>query len=224
MKIAILGTGMVGQTLAARFRSLGHDVTIGTRDVDAARARTDQTAMGTPGFGTWYADHADIALATLSDAASAAELVIHASQGASAIDALTQAGADNLAGKVVLDVSLPLDFSTGMPTLSVANTDSLGEQIQRAFPAARVVKSLNVVNAAVMADPSQLVDQPTMFLAGDDDGAKARVRGLLEQLGWEDILDLGGIASARGTEMVFPLWMNLYGVVGSPVFGLKVVR
>jgi predicted dinucleotide-binding enzyme len=138
---------------------------------------------------------------------------------------LRLAGAAALAGKVLVDVSNPLDFSAGFPpTLFVKDTDSLGEQIQRSFPDARVVKALNTMNAAVMVDPGRLSSPSAVFLSGDDPGAKEQVAGLLREFGWDQILDLGGISTARGAEMLMPMWLQLMGAFGTPEFNWSIVR
>ena len=171
MKIAVLGTGMVGRALAGRLSGLGHDVTIGTRDPQATLARTEPDGMGNPPYSTWAKAHPEVALATFREAAAAAELVVNATNGSGALPALEQAGADHLAGKVIVDISNPLDFSQGFPpTLFVKDTDSLGEQIQRAFPQARVVKTLNTLNADLMVDPASLGAESSVFVSGDDAG------------------------------------------------------
>ncbi len=226
MRIAVLGTGMVGQAIAGRCAELGHDVTVGTRDVAAATSRRDPDGMGNPGFGDWSATQPEVAIATFSDAAAGAELIVNATSGGASLAALGEAGAENLANKVLLDVANPLDFSAGMPpTLSVKDTDSLAEQIQRAFPAARVVKSLNTMNATVMVHPELVAGgHHTTFVAGDDSEAKATVISLLSDLGHRDILDLGDITAARGTEMLLPLWLRLFGTLGTPAFQFAVVR
>jgi predicted dinucleotide-binding enzyme len=212
MRIAILGTGVVGRTLAARLVELGHDVVIGTRDVAATQAKAD-TPFPVP-------------LQASPEAAAGAELVINATGGEVSIAALTGAGAQNLAGKIIVDVSNPLDFSEGFPpTLSVCNTDSVGEQIQRAFPESYVVKTLNTVNTAVMVNPGTVGDgEHTLFVSGDDATAKATVTGLLREFGWHDIIDLGGIGTARGTEMMMPVWLRLMSALGHPEFNWKLVR
>ena len=225
MKIAVLGTGMVGQALAARLSGLGHDVTIGTRDPQATLARTEPDGMGNPPFSAWTADHADVRLAPFADAAAAAELVVNATSGAAALPALELAGADNLAGKVLVDISNPLDFSQGFPpTLFVKDTDSLGEQIQRAFPEVRVVKTLNTLNANLMVDPKNLGAESSIFVSGDDPVAKATVTELLQSFGHTDVIDLGDISTARGTEMLLPVWLRLMGALGTPAFNFKIVR
>jgi predicted dinucleotide-binding enzyme len=226
MDIAVLGTGMVGRAISARLSDLGHTVTIGTRDPGATLARTDADGMGNPPFATWHADHADLTLTTFADAASGAEVVVNASSGAATLDVLRLAGADNLAGKPLLDIANPLDFSAGFPpTLSVKDTDSLGEQVQRAFPEARVVKTLNTMNAHLMVHPRQLADgDHTVFVSGDDADAKRVATTLLTEMGHTDVIDLGGIETARGTEMLLPLWLRLMNSLGGPFFNVKVVR
>ena len=174
MKIAVLGTGMVGRTIAARLFGLGHDVVVGTRDPQATLARTDPDGMGNPPYAAWAADHAGVSLATFADAAAGAELVVNATSGHGALPALEAAGADNLTGKIVLDISNPLDFSKGMPpSLFVKDTDSLGEQVQRAFPQARVVKTLNTLTAELMVHPKNLGQESSVFVSGDATGVSA---------------------------------------------------
>ena len=227
MKIAVLGTGMVGRAIAARLAGLGHDVVIGTRDVDKTLARTEPDAMGNPPYAKWQEEQPDIRLVTFADASALGEVVVNATSGESSLAALEAAGAANLAGKVIADIANPLDFSQGMPpVLSVANTDSLGEQIQRAFPQARVVKTLNTMNAYVMVDPSRVPGHHSVFVAGEDAAAKEMVKGLLQEFGWKDdtVVDLGGIRAARGTEMYLPLWLSLWGALGTGDFNISVVR
>jgi predicted dinucleotide-binding enzyme len=225
MKFAVLGTGMVGQAIAARLSDLGHDVTIGTRDPQATLARTEPDGMGNPPFAAWAADHPDVGLATFADAARGAELVVNATSGFGALPALEQAGADNLAGKVLIDISNPLDFSRGFPpTLFVKDSDSLGEQIQRAFPQTRVVKTLNTLNADLMVDPKTLGADSSVFVSGDDATAKSTVTELLQSFGHTDVIDLGDISSARGTEMLLPVWLRLMGTLGTAAFNFKIVR
>jgi predicted dinucleotide-binding enzyme len=227
MKIAVLGTGIVGRTLSSRLAGLGHDVVIGTRDVDRTLSAAEPDRMGNVPLAQWQADHPEVRLLTFADAGVHGEIVANATAGGVSLAALEAAGADNLAGKVLIDVANTLDFSQGMPpTLSVVNTDSLGEQIQRAFPDARVVKTLNTMNASVMVDPSRVAGDHDVFVAGEDADAKETVKGLLREFGWKDdnIVDLGGIRSARGTEMYLPLWLSLFGVVGTADYNIKVVR
>ncbi|HLN76159.1 MAG TPA: NAD(P)-binding domain-containing protein [Nocardioidaceae bacterium] len=226
MRIAVLGTGMVGQAIAARLDELGHDVTLGTGNPEATLARTETDGMGNPGVGVWAAEHPAVTVATFHDAAAATELVVNATNGAVSLEVLAAAGAENLAGKVLVDIANPLDFSQGVPpTLFVKDTDSLGEQIQRAFPDARVVKTLNTMNAHLMADPKQLAEgDHSVFVSGDDAGAKDTVTELLTSMGHTDVIDLGDISTARGTEMLLPVWLRLWGALGTPVFNFKIVR
>jgi 8-hydroxy-5-deazaflavin:NADPH oxidoreductase len=225
MKIAVLGTGMVGRALAAKLADVGHDVVVGTRDVDATLARTLPGPMGHPPYAEWQKDHAKVRLLPFAEAGAHGEIVANATSGDGSIAALEAAG--DLAGKVIVDVANPLDFSQGFPpTLSVCNTDSLGEQIQKAFPGARVVKTLNTVNANVMVEPSRVPGEHTVFVAGEDAAAKETVKTLLREFGWSDgsILDLGGIRAARGVEMYLPLWLSLMGVLGTADFNIRVTR
>jgi 8-hydroxy-5-deazaflavin:NADPH oxidoreductase len=225
MKIAVLGTGMVGRALAARLSGLGHDVTIGTRDPAATLARTEPDGMGNPPFSAWASEHTEVRLAVLAEAAADAELIVNATNGSGAVPALEQAGADHLAGKVLIDIANPLDFSHGFPpTLFVKDTDSLGEQIQRAFPHARVVKTLNTMNANLMVDPASLGVESSVFVSGNDAAAKATVTELLASFGHTDIIDLGDISTARGTEMLLPVWLRLMGALDTAAFNFKIVR
>ena len=202
MRIGILGTGAVGQTLAGKLRELGHDVLIGSRTAGEGKR-------------------------PFAEAAAHGELVINATGGVNSLAALEAAGAENLKGKVLIDVANPLDFSKGMPpTLSVCNDDSLGEQIQRAYPHAKVVKALNTVNANVMVEPSLIPGEHSLPIAGDDEGAKAQVADLLESFGWprDAIVDLGDISGARATEMYLPLWLRLFQTQGTPHVSIRIVK
>jgi predicted dinucleotide-binding enzyme len=184
------------------------------------------SVMVDPGsVGPWLHAHPGVGLAGFAEAAADAELVVLATGGGVALDVLAQAGAGALDGKPLLDLSNPLDFSQGFPpTLFVKDTDSLAEQIQRAYPAVRVVKSLNTLTAALMVDPRSLRESSTVFVAGDDAEAKATVVGLLESFGHDDVLDLGDLTAARGTEMWLPLWLRIMQSLGTAQFNLKVVR
>jgi 8-hydroxy-5-deazaflavin:NADPH oxidoreductase len=216
MRIAVLGTGMVGHALADRLVELGHDVTMGSRTAGNEKAAAWAAAAGPRA-----------AAGTFAEAAAAGEMVLNCTGGGVAVDVLRAAGAQNLAGKVVIDVSNPLDFSAGgLPMLSVCNTDSVGEQLQREFPEARIVKALNTVNRAVMTDPGRLSGPHSLFICGNDPAAKAQVAELLGSFGWpaESILDLGDITNARGQEMYVMLWVRLVGVVGGPEFNVALVR
>jgi predicted dinucleotide-binding enzyme len=227
MRVAVMGTGMVGRVLSARLAELGHDVAMGTRNVAVTLAKTESDRMGNPPMSQWQGEHPVVQLMTFADAAQHGELVINATSGDATLAVLEAAGTANLAGKVLIDISNALDHSSGFPpTLSVCNTDSVAEQVQRAFPEARVVKALNTMNCLVMADPSRLPGDHDVFIAGDDESAKQVVRSLLGQFGWpaQNVIDLGGISQARGPEMYLPLWLRLMQTLGTSEFNIKVVR
>ena len=227
MKIGIFGTGVVGQTLAGALAAKGQDVMVGTRDPQATMEReTASGATRTP-FREWHEGHQSVKLGTFADAARFGEAIINATSGNGALPALEGAGADALGEKILLDVSNPLDFSKGFPpTLTVSNTDSLAEQLQRAFPRVRLVKTLNTTTAALMVNPGAVGGgDHTMFVVGNDADAKAKVTTWLgEWFGWRDVIDMGDVTNARGTEMLLPLWTRLYGALGSPMFNFKIVR
>jgi hypothetical protein len=163
---------------------------------------------------------------TFADAAAHGEIVFNCTAGMASLEALNAAGSKNLSGKTLVDVSNPLDFSKGMPpTLSVCNNESLAEQIQRAFPAAKVVKTLNTVNASVMVNPALIPGVHTMFVSGNDSAAKAEIINLLKSgFGWKDVLDLGDITGARAQEMFLPLWLRLYMTLQTPNVNIQVAR
>ena len=225
MKIAVLGTGMVGQAIAGRFAELGHEVTVGTRDVEATLAKTAPDRMGNPAFATWVAGRPDVRLATFAEAAAGAEVLVNATNGSVSIDALRAVDDADLAGKVLIDIANPLDYSQGFPpTLFVKDTDSLGEQIQAAFPELRVVKALNTLTAPLMANPAQLPGGHSVFVAGNDADAKQVVGDILASFGHTDVIDVGDISSARGTEMYLPLWVRVYSATKNGMFNIKIVH
>ncbi len=216
MRVAVLGTGMVGQVLATRLVALGHDVMMGSRSAgnDKAHAWAEQFDSGA-------------SEGSFADAAAHAELVINATGGLVSLEALRSAGADNLAGKAILDVSNPLDFSAGFPPrLGTPSGDSVGEQIQREFPDARVVKVFNTMNCDVMADPALVPGEHDVFLAGDHADAKQETRDLLTSFGWPEsaIFDLGGIVASRGLEAYVLFWIDLMQALGTRTFNIKVIH
>jgi predicted dinucleotide-binding enzyme len=227
MRIGVLGTGVVGRSIADRLAGLGDDVMVGTRDPAATRERTEPDRFGTA-MASWLAEHPAIRLGTFAEAASHRELIVNATSGLVSVDILSAADAANLEGKVILDVANVLDFSRGMPPrVGASPDDSLGERIQAAFPGARVVKALNTMNAYLMIDPAQPAGgDHTVFVSGDDAAAKATVVELLRSFGWQDIVDLGGLSTARSTELLLPVWLNLMGALGVPPssYQFKVVR
>jgi predicted dinucleotide-binding enzyme len=187
MKIAILGSGVVGQALATGYSKHGHEVRIGTRQIEVGGHAVD-TPAGAVAWG---------------------DIVVLAVKGEVAVE-LAASVKDELAGKVVIDTTNPLDFSTGKPGLFVGWSDSLGEQVQRAIPDAKVVKAYNIVGNTLMVDPQITGGPPTMLIAGDDDAAKKTVTDLLTDTGWE-VSDLGGIDASRYLEAMCIAWV-LYGI------------
>jgi 8-hydroxy-5-deazaflavin:NADPH oxidoreductase len=216
MKIAVLGTGMVGNAIATTLVTIGHQVMMGSRTADSdAGQEWLRSVSGKAQCGTF------------ADAATFGDIVFNCTNGAHSLTALRQAGAANLRGKMLIEVANPLDMSKGMPpSLTVCNTDSLGEPMQREFPDTRVVKALNTMNCDVMVQPSLVPGDHNVFLCGNDAAAKSEVtERLYEWFGWkkEDIIDLGDITAARGTEMFLPLWLRLWSAVGTPHFNIQVV-
>ncbi|MEP6477320.1 MAG: NAD(P)-binding domain-containing protein [Actinomycetota bacterium] len=226
MRVGILGTGGVGRALAAGFEGAGHDVMIGTRDVEALLSTSEADAMGTPPFATWRQEHPDVAVGTFAEAGAHGELWVNATLGSASIDALRAAGAESAEGRTVIDTSNPLDFSRGFPpSLFVGNTDSLAEQIQRAFPGVHVVKAWNTMTAALMTEPALLADgDHTIPICGDDGGAKDEVAALLTSFGWRDVLDLGALSNARAMESYVTLWLAMFTALGTPMVNVKAVR
>lgn len=218
MKIAVLGTGSVGRALAGRLAELGHRVTVGTRDPEATLARGGD-------FAAWADERPGIALAAFADAAADAELVVNATSGAHSLAVLEAAGEANLAGKVLLDVANEMTPSDGLPLVGANETDSLGERLQRAFPQTRVVKTLNTMNGDVMANPAAVAGgDHTVFVSGEDAEAKLTATALLEQLGHTDVLDLGGIETARGVETAIAFWLRVRLALGHNGFNFKIAR
>jgi predicted dinucleotide-binding enzyme len=209
MKIGVLGTGVVGQTMAGKLLSLGHDVMMGARAADNEKVLA-------------FAQRSGGKAGSFGDAIRHAELVINGTRGDGSVDAIRQ-GAAWLDGKLLIDIANPLDFSRGFPPgLSVSDTDSLGERIQREFPGARVVKTLNTVTASIMVEPHRLPGLHTVFLSGNDIVAKGQVADLLRSFGWQSIIDLGDITTARAVEHYVALWVRLLGAMGTAEFNIEV--
>ena len=215
MRFAVLGTGVVGPTIATRLVRLGHEVMMGSRDAANARA------------AAWVAEAGERASSgTFADAAAFGDVVVNATAGLHSLDALAACGAELLGGKLIIDVSNPLDFSAGFPPrLASRGDDSTAEQIQRAFPGARVVKTLNTINCDVMVNP-QLAPGGNVFVSGNDPEAKRESRELLQSFGWpdKDIVDIGDITSARGAEAYVLLWVRLMQAQGTAAFNIRIVR
>jgi 8-hydroxy-5-deazaflavin:NADPH oxidoreductase len=224
MKVGVIGGGSVGQTMAEGLAARGHDVRLGIRSVTPEDLAKDRGHA--PRLSDWQA-RTGIAIVTMDRAAAHGEVVLNATQGAASLAALTLAGAGNLSGKVLVDIANPLDFAHGMPPFlmpAYAQGQSLGEAIQAAFPQARVVKAFNTVAAAVMVNPASIPGDHDLFIAGNDAAAKGTVSDLARGFGWSSIVDLGGIAGARASEAILPLWITLWGVLGTPTFNLRAVR
>jgi 8-hydroxy-5-deazaflavin:NADPH oxidoreductase len=215
MKIGVLGTGVVGEAIGTKLIQVGHEVKLGSRTANNEKA------------AAWVKQNGlKASQGTFADAAAFGAVLFNCTSGKASLEALGMAGAENLKGKVLIDISNPLDFSRGMPpSLLVCNTDSLGEQIQRAFPEAKVVKSLNTMNCNLMVNPALLSEDHIVFVSGNDAEAKATVTMILKDwFGWESVADLGDITTARGVEMILPLWVSLMGKVGTPIFNFKLVK
>ncbi|ESU23728.1 coenzyme F420-dependent NADP reductase [Flavobacterium enshiense DK69] len=218
MKIAVLGTGIVGETIGSKLAALGHDVMIGSRTKNNEKAlefvnkNSGQTSSG-----------------TFAEATVFGEIVFNCTKGEHSLDALQLAGT-GLKGKILVDLANPLDFSQGMPpTLipSLSNSTSLGEEIQKAYPEAKVVKTLNTMWNGLMVNPTLIGNGDHInYISGNDAEAKSKVMALLVEMGWkkENILDLGDISAARGTEGYLPLWLRIYGATGSNAFNFKLVK
>ena len=216
-KIAVLGTGDVGDTIGSKLIELGHTVVMGSRTQNNEKAM----AFTTKHKGNAFAG-------TFAEAAAYGEIIFNCTKGINSIDALKMAGEDNLKDKIIVDIANPLDFSNGMPpSLTFSNINSLGEEIQKTFPMVKVVKALNTMWCGLMVNPELLNNgNHTTFICGNDSNAKEKVKGILESFGWEDknILDLGDITSSRGTEMYLALWVRVMGTMNSGNFNIKIVR
>lgn len=218
MKIGILGTGIVGNTLGTALVTKGHEVKMGSRD-----AVNEKAAEWTKANGKKASQ------GSFEDAAVFGDIIFNCTKGEHSLEALNLAGEQNLTGKILVDVANPLDFSKGMPpTLSIVNDTSLGETIQGVFPATKVVKTLNTLNCTLMVDANRLADgDHNLFICGNDESAKQQVKELLhDNFNWnkENIIDLGDITNSRGTEQLLPIWIRLWGALGTADFNFKIVR
>ncbi len=216
MKIAVLGTGNVGDTIGSKLIEMGHSIMMGSRTADNEKANA---------FVTKHNGKASAG--TFADAAEFGEIIFNCTAGLGSIVAFTMAGEKNLNGKIIVDIANPLDFSNGMPpSLSIVNTNSLGEEIQKLFPQTKVVKALNTMWCGLMVNPAMINggDHST-FICGNDGDAKEKVKEILKSFGWLDqnILDLGDISKARGTEMYLPIWLSIYGATNNGAFNIKIV-
>ena len=215
MKIAVLGTGIVGETIGNKLLALGHEVRMGSR-----------SATHEKGLAWAKAGGAKASLGTFADAAAFGELAFNCTSGFGSIPAL-EAAATGLSGKLLIDIANPLDFSKGFPpSLFTGNTDSLGEQAQRTLPDTKVVKALNHVTCTLMVDAQRVAGgDHDGLICGNDSEAKAQVTKIMKEwFGWQRVIDLGDIAQARGTESYLPLWVRLYGALRTADFNIKIMR
>jgi 8-hydroxy-5-deazaflavin:NADPH oxidoreductase len=216
MKIAILGTGMVGNAIGTKLITLGHEVMMGSRTKGNEKAQEWATKSGSKA-----------STGTFAEAAAFGELIFNCTKGEVALDALKIAGEENMKGKTLIDLSNPLDFSMGMPPVlipSLSNNNSLGEEIQRTFPSVKVVKSLNTMNCNLMVNSSIVPGEHDVFLCGNDNDSKTKVKEVLGWFGWKNPIDLGDITASRATEAMLPVWLRLWGVNQTPNFNFRIVK
>jgi predicted dinucleotide-binding enzyme len=218
MKIAVLGTGMVGDTIGSRLVELGHEVKMGSRTADNEKAKAFVAK-----------NEGKASSGTFADAAAFGEIIFNCTAGAGSLEALKMAGEANINGKIIVDIANPLDFSKGAPPSlipSLSNTNSLAEEIQKTFPSAKVVKTLNTMWCGLMVNPAMINGgDHTNFISGNDAEAKQKVKALLNEFGWknENLLDLGDISTARGSEAVLPIWLRIWNATQNGAFNFKVV-
>jgi predicted dinucleotide-binding enzyme len=216
MKIAVLGTGSVGKTIANKLIQLKHEVKMGSRTADNKKAADWVSSAGN-----------NATQGTFAEASAFGEIIFNCTKGDASLEVLKLAGENNLNGKILIDISNPLDFSKGMPpTLLICNDNSLGETIQKNYSNAKVVKTLNTMSCTIMVNPSLVTGDHSVFLSGNDADAKAQVKKILASFGWADknMIDVGDITTSRGTEQLLPIWVRLYGVFGNANFNFNIVK
>jgi 8-hydroxy-5-deazaflavin:NADPH oxidoreductase len=230
MKISIIGTGTVGQTISSKLIELRYEVMLGTRNVQEKLKAGVKDGYGNPPFSEWYKTNPGVKLGTFDEAAAFGGIIINATNGGSSLAALKLAGAKNLSGKILIDIANPLDFSKGMPPSllpGLNNTNSLGEEIQKTFPEARVVKTLNTMWCGLMVNPAMIGSGDHInYISGNDTEAKSKVKELLNQFGWknESIIDLGDITGSRATESILSIWLRVMGVLQTGAFNFRLIR
>ncbi|MEM7163795.1 MAG: NAD(P)-binding domain-containing protein [Bacteroidota bacterium] len=227
MKISVLGTGIVGRTLAEKLHDLNHEVRIGTRNVQNTLNKQEKDGYGNDPFSHWHNQFKDLPLLSFKESVEDAKLIFNCTGGMVSIEVLERIGEELLNGKLLIDLANPLDFSQGMPpSLSPVNTDSLGEQIQKRFPMLKVVKSLNTMNCQLMVNPSMVQGDHNVFICGNYEDAKRVCSEILQSFGWRSdlIIDLGDISNARGTEMLLPIWLRLWGTLGTAAFNFHIQK
>jgi 8-hydroxy-5-deazaflavin:NADPH oxidoreductase len=214
MRVGVLGSGVVGQTLGRGFVELGHEVKLGSRTPEKG-----ELAEWAKGRGR------NASIGTFADTARHGELLVLCCLGEAANEVIDLAGPSHFDGKVVIDATNPLDFSRGMPpTIFVGLSDSLGERIQKKLPQSRVVKCFNIVPNSLMIRPELGGTTPTMMIAGNDDGAKSQVTEILREFGWTETVDIGGIDGARWLEALVPLWVRAAAKVGNFHCAFKLLK
>ncbi len=216
MKIAVLGTGMVGEAIGSKLVETGHQVMMGSRSATNEKALKWVEKAGKNSSN-----------GTFKEAAAFGEIIFNCTSGGASIQALKLAGAENMKEKILIDLANPLDASKGMPPALIpelSNTNSLGEEIQKTFPDVKVVKTLNTMNCYLMVDATKVAGEHDVFICGNDAAAKEKVKEILKSFGWKSPVDLGDISSSRGTEMILPLWLRLWGTFKSPMFNFKIVK
>jgi predicted dinucleotide-binding enzyme len=216
MKAGILGTGVVGKTIGSKLAALGHEVKMGSRT--AGNEKAMEWAKG---------NGAGASQGTFAQAAAFGEIIFNCTSGGVSLEALKMAGANNMNGKILVDISNPLDFSMGMPPVlipSLCNTTSLGEEIQKAYPSVQVVKTLNTMTSSLMVNAAAVPGEHDVFMSGNDTGTKEKVKEVLGWFGWKAPIDLGDISTARGSEMLLPIWLRLWGVNKTANFNFKIVK
>jgi predicted dinucleotide-binding enzyme len=227
MKISVLGTGDVGRTLSSAYVKKGHEVTIGTRNTEEKLAE-QSTHDRYVSFSEWYKENKEIKLVTFSESASQGEIVINATNGVNSLNALDLAGEENLSGKILIDISNPLEYSNGKMSLveGLNNTNSLGEEIQKEFPEAKVVKTFNTMWCGLMVNPTLIKGDHINYISGNDSDAKEKVKNLIRQFGWKDenIIDLGDISAARAQESVLLIWARLWTIMKTGAFNFTIAR
>jgi 8-hydroxy-5-deazaflavin:NADPH oxidoreductase len=215
-KLGVLGTGMVGTTIANKLLELGYEVMMGSRTASNDKQKA------------WILNKGDKAhIGTFDQAAAFGELLFYCVKGDTAVQIAKSLTPSNIKGKTIIDISNPLDFSKGMPPFlapALTNTNSLGEELQKVMSEAHLVKSLNIVSSTIMVSEYKPGDSPTMFISGNNADAKQETMHLLKAFGWKDIIDLGDITTARGTEMLLPLWVRTMQTLGHPNFAFTVSR
>ncbi|SFW77250.1 NADPH-dependent F420 reductase [Chitinophaga sancti] len=225
MKLGIFGTGIVGRLLAEKLVADGNEVMIGTRNIQNTLAKNEPDIIGTPPYIQWQEKNTKVKLGTFADVAKFGEIIFISTFGDVAINAIDMAGTEHLAGKIVIDTTNPLDLSNGIPPgFSGTVGNSLGEQIQRHLPQAKVVKAFNTLSMHIVVNPQREEGDPVLLIAGNDQGAKRSVGEIAKGWGWKDIVDLGGISESFFLESFALLWIRYAFKNNSWTHAFKLLR